>query len=385
MRRATKWLALLLICNTPAEVVSRPYSNTSFDVIVSKKDTLQSIFTRYGLDKGDLYDMLSQVDTKKVSSIKPGQLIHFDTTNGKRITGMKIFRAHGDVIAVKKNAGLYKLAHNVTPETKSKGQFYQVDFQLKRSMYADGKKHGLTAANIAEIDRVMKMDPLIDPKRLAPGTKVAVTLEGDQKRNTKNNVVAIDVTQGKKNWHVTRFHDKYSHQFYHNDGSTAAVNFLKYPMKSFRISSPFSASRMHPILGYKRAHNGVDYAAPTGTAVWSTAEGVVEFVGNRGGYGKAIIVKHGENYKTLYAHLSGYSKGLKKGDRVKQKQVIGYVGKTGHATGPHLHYELRRAGVPVDPLRAKLPVKAKLKGELLKAFQAYQGAISATLNSKKTK
>jgi len=184
---------------------------------------------------------------------------------------------------------------------------------------------------------------------------------------------------------VTRFHDKYSHQFYHDDGSTAAVNFLKYPMKSFRISSPFSTSRMHPILGYKRAHNGVDYAAPTGTAIWSTAEGVVEFVGNRGGYGKAIIVKHGENYKTLYAHLSGFSKGLKKGDRVKQKQVIGYVGKTGHATGPHLHYELRRSGIPLDPLRAKLPVKAKLKGELLKAFHSYQGMISSALNVKKTK
>lgn len=385
MRQATKWLALLLFCNTPAEVVSRPYSNTSFDVIVSRRDTLQSIFTRYGLDKSDLYAMLSQVDRNKVSSIKPGQLIHFDTSDGKRLTGMKVFRAHGDVVVVKRSAGHYKLAHDIKPEVKVKGQFHQVGFQLKRSLYADGKKQGLSAANLAEIDRVMKMDPMIDPKRLLPGTKVEVTLEGELKKNAKNNVVAIDVTQGKKNWHVTRFHDKYSHQFYHDDGSTAAVNFLKYPMKSFRISSPFSASRMHPILGYKRAHNGVDYAAPTGTAIWSTAEGVVEFVGNRGGYGKAIIVKHGENYKTLYAHLSGFSKGLKKGDRVKQKQVIGYVGKTGHATGPHLHYELRRAGVPLDPLRAKLPVKAKLKGELLKAFQAYQGSINTALSMKKAK
>ena len=356
--------------------------NTAFDVIVSKKDTLHSIFSRYGLDKKDLFAMLAQVDNKVVTSIKPGQLIHFDTVNGKQLRAMKIFRSNEHVITVSKIQSKYSLK-----EIKSdkKGFYSKVEFTLKRAIYVDGKKNGLTNENLAVIDQVMKTDPTINPKRFAAGTKIAVILEGNGVKNSAKDVVGIHVLQGKKKWSVTRFNDKYGNNFYHADGSTAEVSFLKYPMRTFRVSSPFSLNRMHPIHRFRRAHYGVDFAAAKGSPIWATAPGKVVFVGNKGGYGKTIILQHGSQYQTIYAHMSGYAKNLKLGDLVSQKQVIGYVGSTGHATGPHLHYELRLKGKPIDPLHAKLPKKAKLKDDMLKAFQHYQAHIIQAFSPRKTK
>tara|TARA_B100001989_G_C24529943_1_gene461012 strand:- start:311 stop:1492 length:1182 start_codon:yes stop_codon:yes gene_type:complete len=356
--------------------------NTSFDVIVSKRDTLQSIFTRYGLDKNDLYTMLGQVNNKELVNIKPGQLIHFDTTNGRKLKSMKIFRAHNHTITVTNNNSKYSLKE---VHSAKKGFYSKVEFVLKRSIYADGKKNGLSAANLGVIDQVMKADPTIDPKKFIMGTKVAVVLEGDGTTNGAKNVIAIHVLQGKKKWSVTRFNDKYGNHFYHPDGTSSEVSFLKYPMARFRVSSPFSLNRMHPIHHLRRAHYGVDFAAAKGSPIWSTAPGKVVFVGNKGGYGKTIILQHGGQYQTIYAHMSQYAKRLKVGDAIQQKQIIGYVGSTGHATGPHLHYELRLKGKPIDPLRAKLPKKAKLKGDMLDAFKQYQSHIIQALSVKGSK
>ena len=131
--------------------------------------------------------------------------------------------------------------------------------------------------------------------------------------------------------------------------------FIRTPVDFTRISSKFNLRRLHPILNKVRAHRGVDYAAPTGTKVIATGNGIIEFIGNRGGYGRTIIIKHAGKFHTLYGHLSRYAKKLRKGVRVKQGQTIGYVGQTGLATGPHLHYEFRVNGVHKDPLTVKLP------------------------------
>ena len=348
--------------------------NQSFDVIVAKKDTLQSIFKRYGLNQKDLYGMLSEVDSRKLEKIVPGQLIHFDL-NKKKLQEMRIFRSSKDVIKVSLKSGKYHLTEK---NEKNTGFYKKVRFSLNSSLYVDGKRAGLSFANIAEIDKVMGSDPAVDSKKLLRGTKFDVVLEGGSKDSTKK-VIAVDIVSGKKHWGVTRFNNRYGNSFYHDDGSTAEVSFLKYPLKSFRISSHFSSSRLHPIHHYRRPHYGVDLAAPTGTPVWATAQGKVIFAGVKGGYGKTVILKHGSQYQTVYAHLSGYKKGLKVGDIVKQKQVIAYVGNTGHATGPHLHYEWRKKGVPYDPMRVRLPKKATLTGTMLKAFERYRSYVKKSI------
>lgn len=156
--------------------------------------------------------------------------------------------------------------------------------------------------------------------------------------------------------------------YYDFDGKSLRGAFLRNALKFSRISSTFGV-RKHPIHNRWMGHKGVDYAARTGTPIHATADGTVDFIGNQRGYGKTIILKHHGKFTTLYAHQSRFAAGLKKGDKVQQGQVIGYVGATGWATGPHLHYEFRVANKPMDPLSVDLPVARALEGKDKQAFK----------------
>ena len=157
--------------------------------------------------------------------------------------------------------------------------------------------------------------------------------------------------------------------YYDFSGASLKGAFLRTAIKFTRISSRFGM-RMHPIHKKWVGHKGVDYAAPSGTPIHATADGTVEFIGQQRGYGNVIILKNFGKYSTLYGHQSRFAKGLKKGDRVQQGQLIGYVGSTGWATGPHLHYEFRINNTPVDPLSVDLPVARTLEAGDRKAFQS---------------
>lgn len=158
--------------------------------------------------------------------------------------------------------------------------------------------------------------------------------------------------------------------YYTENGENAQRAFLLSPLKFTRISSRYSLRRFHPVLKKWRPHRGVDFAAPAGTPIRATGDGTVDFVGTKGGYGRLVSIQHyGGKYTTLYAHMSRYAKGMRSGVQVLQGDVIGYVGATGLATGPHLHYEFRIDGVHVDPLSAKVPlVKPSLTPDQLRAF-----------------
>jgi len=159
--------------------------------------------------------------------------------------------------------------------------------------------------------------------------------------------------------------------YYTADGRNIRKAFLRSPLEFSRITSGFSSSRFHPILQKWRAHQGIDYGAPSGTRVKSTADGVVDFVGNQGGYGRAVILRHQGRYTTLYGHLSGFARGIKKGARIAQGNVIGYVGSSGWSTGPHLHYEFRNNGVFQNPLAIATPSTPPLGEMQLTKFHAY--------------
>ena len=169
--------------------------------------------------------------------------------------------------------------------------------------------------------------------------------------------------------------------YYDESGAAMRSAFLSAPLKYNRISSRFTNRRFHPVLKKWRAHRGVDYAAPTGTPVRSTAEGVVSFAGKKGGYGNLILVNHFKIYTTAYGHLHKFAKGIRKGRKVQQGQVIGYVGSTGLSTGPHLHYEFRVRGKHRDPLSQNIPKQLPpLKGDALAKFKAETEAVWARLS-----
>ncbi len=156
--------------------------------------------------------------------------------------------------------------------------------------------------------------------------------------------------------------------YFNEKGESVRKALMKTPIDGARLSSRFGRRR-HPILGYTKMHKGIDFAAPKGTPIMAAGSGTLKFVGRKGGYGKYVRIRHNSEYSTAYAHMSGFRRGIKSGKRVKQGQIIGYVGSTGRSTGPHLHYEILRQGRQINPLGLKLPTGKKLKGKEIARFK----------------
>lgn len=168
--------------------------------------------------------------------------------------------------------------------------------------------------------------------------------------------------------------------YYNEKGYSMRKAFLRTPVNFSRISSGFSLKRRHPILNTFRSHKGVDYAAPTGTPIKTTGDGVISHSGYKGGYGRAVIIRHGSQYETLYGHMSRIARGMHPGKRVKQGQIIGYVGSSGLATGPHLHYEFRVNGIHRNPLTVKLPKAMSIPETEMPIFMASTQPLYAQLD-----
>jgi murein DD-endopeptidase MepM/ murein hydrolase activator NlpD len=185
-------------------------------------------------------------------------------------------------------------------------------------------------------------------------------------------VLAASYSTGGRELIAVRFeNDKGKAGYYDPTGQSMRRAFLRSPLEFSRITSRFTGSRFHPVLQRWRAHSGVDYGAPTGTAVRATADGVVDYQGWKGGYGKLVVIRHGGNRSTAYGHLEGYARGIARGTRVEQGQTIGYVGQTGLASGPHLHYEFRVGGKAINPLTATIPDAPPLQNSALAEFRPF--------------
>jgi murein DD-endopeptidase MepM/ murein hydrolase activator NlpD len=232
---------------------------------------------------------------------------------------------------------------------------------ITSSMEEAAKQAKLPEPLIEQLAQIFAWD--IDfATNLHPGDRFTVVYEKGGFNGT-DDIVATEFVNRGKAYRAVRYIDKEGYaNYYTPEGNALQKAFLTTPVDFARISSHFSSSRRHPVLNRIRAHKGVDYAARTGTPVKATGNGEVTFLGRKGGYGQAIILRHGDRYETVYAHLSGYKTGLREGSTVRQGEVIGYVGQTGLATGPHLHYEFRIDGVHQNPLTAQvsnsIPVKS---------------------------
>ena len=168
--------------------------------------------------------------------------------------------------------------------------------------------------------------------------------------------------------------------YYTQEGESAQRLLMKMPINGARISSSFGM-RFHPILRSNRPHNGTDFAAPTGTPIMAAGSGIVERANRFGSYGNYIRIRHANGYKTVYAHLHGFARGVRAGARVQQGQIIGYVGSTGRSTGPHLHYEVHHNGRPTNPMALDLPTGKQLSDEELALFETERGRIAALRDS----
>ncbi|MFU8797185.1 MAG: M23 family metallopeptidase [Gammaproteobacteria bacterium] len=203
-------------------------------------------------------------------------------------------------------------------------------------------------------------------------------------------IMAAQVTKNGKTYSAVRYADaKGRVEYYTPEGKSLKPGFTRVPLKNYKISSPFSESRMHPVLGHARRHPAVDFSAAYGSPIKATGTGRVVFVGSKGAYGKTIMIEHPNNISTLYAHMSGFDKTIRRGSQVQEGQTIGFVGTTGMTTGPHLHYELRIAGVHKNPMTVALPSAAVLpkaaRGKFIPQARKMLAQMDAAPNSPRTK
>ena len=247
-----------------------------------------------------------------------------------------------------------------------------IKFTISDSLYEDGLKSGLPLAIISDAIRLYSFD--IDFQRdIRKGTKFEVlynVLINSKRNNIEyGKIQYINLIIEDKDLEYFIFHTNEGYDDYFNmEGKNVKKSLLKTPIDGARLSSNFGM-RKHPISGYNKLHKGVDFAAPTGTPIYAGGNGVIEYLGYNGGYGKYIRLRHNNEYKTAYAHLSGYKKGMHKGKRVNQGDIIGYVGSTGNSTGPHLHYEIIFQNKQINPMKLKLPSGKVLEGSELKKFK----------------
>lgn len=247
-----------------------------------------------------------------------------------------------------------------------------VSGNIKTSLYEAAIEAGLSIELVMEMVKIFgwDIDFVLD---IRSGDEFHVVFEEFQLEGTRladGGILAAEFTTQNQTHRAIRFTDVNGEtSFYNPQGQSMLGTFLRSPVEFSRISSRFG-KRKHPILKKWRAHKGVDYAASRGTPIRATADGKVIHAGNKGGYGRTVILRHAGRFSTLYAHMNGLAKGLRSGNRVKQGDVIGYIGSSGLATGPHLHYEFRLDGVHQNPLTFKTPKATAISSEEMLAFQA---------------
>ena len=254
---------------------------------------------------------------------------------------------------------------------------------INSSLFADGQKAGLSNRLVMQLANLFAYD--IDfALDLKDGDRFNVVYDSVYKNGEKlrdGEILAAEFINNGKRYRSMRYvYPDGSVAYYTPEGQSFRKSFIRTPVDFARISSGFNLHRMHPILNIIRAHKGVDYAAATGTPVKATGDGVVEFMGVKHGYGNVLMLKHGSHYETVYAHLSRYRKGLRNGMSVKQGQVIAYVGMTGLATAPHLHYEFHVNGVYKNPMTVALPRANPLSRKQVAEWRAKNATILAQLD-----
>jgi len=348
---------------------------------VKSGDSLARIFSRNNLSANLLHRIVhSGKEAKKLALIKPGETLKFrldDDGNLLELVYQKNPIRSVQILPDGESFTLNKIERKLERRvTRSSGT-------ITDSLYQSAQREGLSDNLIMELANIFGWD--VDfALEIRAGDRFSLIYEEkylDGEKYGNGPILAAEFVNKSRVFRAIRYEDEKGYGSYFSpDGGSMQKVFLRAPVDFRRISSRFTRSRWHPVLGKKRSHRGVDYAAATGTPIKASGEGRVTYRGRKGGYGKAVIIQHGQKITTLYGHMSKFKGSVKKGTRVRQGQVIGYVGKTGLATGPHLHYEFRVNGVHRNPLTVKLPPSSPIDKKYREDFQTKSAPLLAELD-----
>jgi murein DD-endopeptidase MepM/ murein hydrolase activator NlpD len=350
-------------------------------ITIGRNDTLDQIFRGLELKLSDLAELRSLPDVRKsLDMIRPGDVIQLTHLDGE-IKSLTRRIDETATLSVTRADGIFSANIVENPlETEERLLRGTVDSSLYLAVNAAGGTDRL-AVGLAD---VFKYD--IDfVNQVRPGDSFIVAHEQEYQDGEfvrDGEILAAEFVNSGKTYRAVRYVGPNGRaDYYTPDGRPVRKAFLRYPVDYARISSGFSLARRHPVLNRVRAHKGIDFAAPTGTPIKAAGAGKIVSRGRNGGYGNAVVVAHSGGITTLYGHMSRFAKGQKVGDRVQQGQVIGYVGSTGLASGPHVHYEYRVNGVHKNPARVTMPKADPIPASLMADFKAQTTPLLARLDA----
>ncbi len=351
--------------DSAAENITPTPQAYSKKLLIRSGDTLSGLLLAQNIQSQDVSALLAIPLVKRtLARINPGQILNIHVNADQELTNLTYH------VSTTQTLSVTKLDDNFDAKLTKKPTISMPTIaagMISSSFYEAGMAQHLPPQIIADAARLFASK--INFKHgLQPGDHFKVIYESNYVQNkavSTGNILAMEISNGAKTYNLIRYTNRQGVSHYYPAERNALRNaipaqntFLRTPLHYTRVSSSFSANRLHPILSFSRPHYGVDLAAPRGTPVVAPANGKVTIAGKEGGYGNLVILDHGHGITTRYGHLNRFASNIHPGSVVKQGQIIAYVGSTGLASGPHLHYEYRINNVPQNPLTVKLPLEA---------------------------
>lgn len=350
------------------------------DERIESGDTVATLLDRLGVSSEESARFLHNPKaTRALAQIKPGRRIQAQTTDSGELLWLRHINSAGSLVQISRQGQSFTVSQQQAAlETRT----IMKSGEIHNSLFGATDAAGIPDSIVTQMAKLFSGD--IDFHRdLHRGDQFKVVYEmlySNGEPVITGRILAAEFTNDGQTYQAVYFRQPNGTGAYYTPaGKSLKKAFLRSPIEFSRITSGFGM-RYHPILKQWREHKGVDYAAPTGTKIKAVADAVVSFAGQENGYGNFVLLQHSGNYSTAYGHLSAFAKGLHKGEKIHQGEVIGYVGSTGWATGPHLHFELRIAGVAVNPLTAKIPYAFPISAQYQPMFRSATQPLVAKLD-----
>ncbi len=351
---------------------------------IVRGDTVVDVLARLGVRDGGVKRFVhADPGARPLYRLLPGKSVRVRIDEGGDLLALRYLTRDGELLKIDQNdQGGYR-ARTVAPSFATRLQLRSGE--IRSSLFGAADAAGLPDAVTMQLAEIFSgdIDFFHDLRRGDRFTVAYEVLELDGEPIRIGRVLAAEFVNKGVTFRAFHYGDSQGGEaaggYYTEDGKNLRKAFLRSPMEFSRITSHFSLSRFHPIMQTWRAHKGIDFGAPTGTPVRATGDGIVDVAGRQGGYGNFILLRHQGSFSTAYGHLSRFATGVRRGARVQQGQVIGYVGQTGWATGPHLHYEFRISDQQRNPLAVVLPAALPIPADKLAAFRARSEPLSLQL------
>ncbi|MEH6404453.1 MAG: peptidoglycan DD-metalloendopeptidase family protein [Sneathiella sp.] len=370
--------------NSGANTPETPPTEAQKTVSVGKGDTLMKVLTKAGADPRESYEAieaLSKVFDPRRLKVGQDITLNFNTqTNSVNTANSNEFSlvsislnqdVDRQVAAIRTPDNSFKVQETVIALDKT---MVRAGGTIQNSLFLSAAKAGIPTKVILELIRIFSYD--VDFQReIQSGDSFEVYFErfvdktGRALKNGNIQWASMTLSGTEISLYRYKTQDDGITDYYNEKGQSVRKALMRTPIDGARLTSRFG-KRKHPVLGYTRMHRGADFGARSGTPIMAAGDGYIEMAGRNGSFGKYVRIRHTDVYKTAYAHMKGFAKNIRKGKRVKQGQIIGYVGTTGRSTGPHLHYEVHKNGRQINPLSVKLPAGRRLKGKVLASFKS---------------